>query len=119
MNVAAQQQKRFLSIHEYLSMELLQKQGIKTPRGGVAKTGAEAYEVAQKLGRFFYEDKGMGRRLSTGGHLQLTHTKMISFPSLHCLNWTDIALRTKHVCCSCSAYTHTITNEHRKEENMP
>jgi succinyl-CoA synthetase beta subunit len=52
MNVAAQQQKRFLSIHEYLSMELLQKQGIKTPRGGVAKTGAEAYEVAQKLGRF-------------------------------------------------------------------
>lgn len=50
MNVAAGQQKRFLSIHEYLSMELLQKQGIKTPRGGVAKTGAEAYEIAQKLG---------------------------------------------------------------------
>ncbi|KAF9939958.1 beta' subunit [Modicella reniformis] len=37
MNVAAQQQKRFLSVHEYLSMELLQKQGIKTHRGGVAK----------------------------------------------------------------------------------
>ncbi|KAF9099542.1 hypothetical protein BGX23_001183 [Mortierella sp. AD031] len=46
---AAQQQKRFLSIHEYLSMELLQKQGIKAPRGGVAKTGAEAYTVAKNL----------------------------------------------------------------------
>ncbi|KAF9100989.1 hypothetical protein BGX29_006095 [Mortierella sp. GBA35] len=46
---AAQQQKRFLSIHECLSMELLQKQGIKTPRGGVAKTGAEAYTVAKNL----------------------------------------------------------------------
>lgn len=31
-------------------MELLQKQGVKTPRGGVAKTGAEAYAVAEKLG---------------------------------------------------------------------
>jgi hypothetical protein len=51
MNIASQQQKRFLSIHEYLSMELLQKQGIKTPRGGVAKTGAEAYTVAENLGK--------------------------------------------------------------------
>jgi len=50
MNPAVQQ-KRFLSIHEYLSMELLQKQGIKTPRGGVAKSGAEAYAIAEKLGR--------------------------------------------------------------------
>ncbi|KAG9070077.1 beta' subunit [Linnemannia hyalina] len=30
MNIAGQQQKRFLSIHEYLLMELLQKNGVKT-----------------------------------------------------------------------------------------
>lgn len=53
MNPAAQQQqKRFLSIHEYLSMDLLSKQGIKTPRGGVAKSGAEAYKIAESLGKF-------------------------------------------------------------------
>lgn len=51
MNIVGQQQKRFLSIHEYLSMELLQKQGIKTPRGGVAKTGQEAYNIAKNLGK--------------------------------------------------------------------
>ncbi|KAF9987220.1 Succinate--CoA ligase [ADP-forming] subunit beta, mitochondrial [Modicella reniformis] len=48
MNPAAQQ-KRFLSIHEYMSMDLLKKQGIKTPRGGVAKSGAEAYKIAESL----------------------------------------------------------------------
>ncbi|KAG0035995.1 beta' subunit [Podila clonocystis] len=64
MNVAAGQQKRFLSIHEYLSMELLQKQGIKTPRGGVAKTGAEAFEVAQKLGT---EDMVIKAQVLAGG----------------------------------------------------
>lgn len=51
MNPAAQQ-KRFLSIHEYMSMDLLQKQGIKTPRGGVAKSGAEAFKIAETLGTF-------------------------------------------------------------------
>ncbi|KAG0253491.1 Succinate--CoA ligase [ADP-forming] subunit beta, mitochondrial, partial [Linnemannia exigua] len=59
-----QQQKRFLSIHEYLSMELLQKQGIKTPRGGVAKTGAEAYAVAKKLGT---EDMVIKAQVLAGG----------------------------------------------------
>lgn len=51
MNPAAQQ-KRFLSIHEYMSMDLLQKQGIKTPRGGVAKSGSEAFKIAESLGTF-------------------------------------------------------------------
>ncbi|KAG0355603.1 succinyl-CoA ligase subunit beta [Gamsiella multidivaricata] len=64
MNVATQQQKRFLSIHEYLSMELLQKQGIKTPRGGVAKTGSEAYAVAEKLGT---EDMVIKAQVLAGG----------------------------------------------------
>ncbi|KAJ1988405.1 succinate--CoA ligase beta chain [Dimargaris cristalligena] len=42
--------KRHLSIHEYLSMGLLNKYGIKTPRGEVAKTPEEAYQAALKLG---------------------------------------------------------------------
>ncbi|KAG0369442.1 Succinate--CoA ligase [ADP-forming] subunit beta, mitochondrial [Gamsiella multidivaricata] len=64
MNPAAQQQKRFLSIHEYMSMDLLQKQGIKTPRGGVAKSGAEAYKVAQSLGT---EDMVIKAQVLAGG----------------------------------------------------
>ncbi|KAJ3339287.1 hypothetical protein HDU93_008394 [Gonapodya sp. JEL0774] len=44
------QQSRFLSIHEHYSMGLLNKYGVKTPRGIVAKTAAEAYEAAGKLG---------------------------------------------------------------------
>ncbi|KAG0343443.1 beta' subunit [Podila humilis] len=62
--VTVHQQRRFLSIHEYLSMELLQKQGIKTPRGGVAKTGAEAYDVAHKLGT---EDMVIKAQVLAGG----------------------------------------------------
>ncbi|RUS19578.1 ATP-grasp domain-containing protein [Endogone sp. FLAS-F59071] len=45
----SRQQKRFLSIHEYLSVDLLRKYGINTPRGAVAKSPQEAFEVAQKL----------------------------------------------------------------------
>eukprot|EP00842_Homolaphlyctis_polyrhiza_P001555 jgi/Hompol1/23/HPOL_005203-RA len=41
---------RGLSIHEHLSMGLLQQYGIKTPRGGVAHTPAEAASVARSLG---------------------------------------------------------------------
>ncbi|KAG0285934.1 beta' subunit [Linnemannia gamsii] len=64
MSIAGQQQKRFLSIHEYLSMELLQKQGINTPRGDVAKTGAEAYTVAENLGT---EDMVIKAQVLAGG----------------------------------------------------
>ncbi|KAF9206721.1 Succinate--CoA ligase [ADP-forming] subunit beta, mitochondrial [Haplosporangium sp. Z 27] len=61
---AAQQQKRFLSIHEYMSMDLLQKQGIKTPRGGVAKSGAEAFKIAESLGT---EDMVIKAQVLAGG----------------------------------------------------
>ncbi|KAF9364292.1 Succinate--CoA ligase [ADP-forming] subunit beta, mitochondrial [Mortierella sp. NVP85] len=64
MNPAVQQQKRFLSIHEYLSMDLLGKQGIKTPRGGVAKSGAEAYKIAESLGT---EDMVIKAQVLAGG----------------------------------------------------
>ncbi|KAH8100505.1 succinate-CoA ligase [Cristinia sonorae] len=42
-------QKRFLSIHEYQSVELLNSYGIPTPLSIPAKTPQEAYDAAQKL----------------------------------------------------------------------
>lgn len=45
-----QQQKRFLSIHEYLSMELMNKYGIPTPRSVPAKSPKEALEAAKSFG---------------------------------------------------------------------
>ncbi|KJE89924.1 succinate-CoA ligase [Capsaspora owczarzaki ATCC 30864] len=48
--IAAQQPKRFLSLHEYLSMDILQQNGIATPKGRVAKTPEEAEQVAAELG---------------------------------------------------------------------
>ncbi|KAF9427817.1 Succinate--CoA ligase [ADP-forming] subunit beta, mitochondrial, partial [Entomortierella beljakovae] len=64
LNATAQQQKRFLSIHEYLSMGLLEKQGINTPKGYVAKSGAEAYTAAEKLGS---EDLVIKAQVLAGG----------------------------------------------------
>eukprot|EP00128_Syssomonas_multiformis_P010934 Colp12_sorted_trinity150504_noHs@28879 len=43
------QQIRKLSIHEYRSMELLQKYGVDTPRGNVARTPIEAEDAAKAL----------------------------------------------------------------------
>ncbi|ORY94159.1 hypothetical protein BCR43DRAFT_495970 [Syncephalastrum racemosum] len=47
---AQQQQKRFLNIHEYMSVDLLRKYGINAPKGQVAKTPEEAFEIAKRLG---------------------------------------------------------------------
>jgi len=44
------QQKRALSIHEYLSADLLRQYGIGVPKGSVAKTAAEAKKVANEIG---------------------------------------------------------------------
>ena len=46
---AAATQKRFLSIHEYLSMGMLNKFGIDTPKFIPAKSPEEAYEAAKKF----------------------------------------------------------------------
>lgn len=46
---AGRQQKRFLSIHEYQSMELLNKYDIPTPRSIPAKTPQEAAEAAKQF----------------------------------------------------------------------
>ncbi|CZT11486.1 ATP-specific succinyl-CoA synthetase beta subunit [Rhynchosporium agropyri] len=44
------QQKRALSIHEYLSADLLRQYGIGVPQGSVAKSAAEAEAIAKKIG---------------------------------------------------------------------
>uniref|UniRef100_A0A663MB17 ATP-grasp fold succinyl-CoA synthetase-type domain-containing protein n=1 Tax=Athene cunicularia TaxID=194338 RepID=A0A663MB17_ATHCN len=45
-----QQQQRWLSLHEYMSMGLLQEAGISVPHGLVAKTPDEAYKIAKEIG---------------------------------------------------------------------
>ncbi|KAI8097173.1 uncharacterized protein BX664DRAFT_275717 [Halteromyces radiatus] len=45
-----QQQKRFLNIHEYLSVDVMRQYGINAPKGAVAKSPEEAFEVAKRLG---------------------------------------------------------------------
>ncbi|XP_032833562.1 succinate--CoA ligase [ADP-forming] subunit beta, mitochondrial [Petromyzon marinus] len=44
------QQRRQLSLHEYMSMELLQEAGVKVPKGTVATSVEEAYKVAKGMG---------------------------------------------------------------------
>jgi len=43
-------QRRFLSIHEYQSVNLLNSYGIATPKSIAAKTPEEAFEVAKNFG---------------------------------------------------------------------
>ncbi|KAL9108092.1 MAG: hypothetical protein Q9227_007067 [Pyrenula ochraceoflavens] len=45
-----EQQKRNLSIHEYLSARLLKSYGVGVPDGEVAKTAEEAEAIAKKIG---------------------------------------------------------------------
>jgi succinyl-CoA synthetase beta subunit len=40
---------RHLSLHEHYSMDLLRQYGIHVPKGSVAKTGDEAFEIAKGL----------------------------------------------------------------------
>ncbi|OBT67960.1 succinyl-CoA ligase subunit beta, mitochondrial [Pseudogymnoascus sp. 23342-1-I1] len=48
--IGASQQTRALSIHEYLSADLLRQYGIGVPQGSVAKNAAEAEAIAKKIG---------------------------------------------------------------------
>lgn len=41
--------RRHLAIHEYLSAEILSKYGVGVPKGGPARSGAEAAKVAESL----------------------------------------------------------------------
>jgi len=49
-HVAQNQQVRKLSVHEHVSMTLLKDAGVPTPKFGVAKTSAEARNIAEELG---------------------------------------------------------------------
>jgi len=57
-------QKRNLSIHEYLSANLLKSYGVGVPAGEVAKTAEEAEEVAKKIGS---EDMVIKAQVLAGG----------------------------------------------------
>lgn len=52
-----QQQQRNLSLHEYLSMDLLREAGVSVPKGFVAKSSDEAYAIAKKLGTYKQKQK--------------------------------------------------------------
>jgi len=49
-HVAQNQQVRKLSVHEHVSMTLLKDANVPTPKFGVAKTSAEARNIAEELG---------------------------------------------------------------------
>lgn len=46
-----QQQRRNLSLHEYMSIGLLKEAGISVPAGMVASSSEEAYAVAKQIGK--------------------------------------------------------------------
>ncbi|CCM01646.1 uncharacterized protein FIBRA_03707 [Fibroporia radiculosa] len=48
--IASAGQRRFLSIHEYQSVKLLNSYGISTPKGIPAQSPQEAYEIAKQFG---------------------------------------------------------------------
>ncbi|CAB4043963.1 succinate-- ligase [ADP-forming] subunit beta, mitochondrial-like, partial [Paramuricea clavata] len=40
---------RYLSLHEYQSIQLLEDAGVLTPKGGVAETPQQAYEIGEVI----------------------------------------------------------------------
>ncbi|CAF9924762.1 MAG: Succinate--CoA ligase [ADP-forming] subunit beta, mitochondrial [Gomphillus americanus] len=58
------QQKRNLSIHEYLSANLLKEYGVGVPNGAVARSAAEAEEVSKSIGS---EDQVIKAQVLAGG----------------------------------------------------
>ncbi|XP_053116369.1 succinate--CoA ligase [ADP-forming] subunit beta, mitochondrial-like [Hemicordylus capensis] len=58
------QQRRNLSLHEYLSMELLKEAGVAVPKGLVARTPEEAYKAAKEIGT---EDLVVKAQVLAGG----------------------------------------------------
>ncbi|KAJ3184829.1 beta' subunit [Gaertneriomyces sp. JEL0708] len=64
VNIAHRMQTRNLSIHEHMSMGLLQKYGVNIPRGEVATTPQQAEEIARRLGS---EDVVVKAQVLAGG----------------------------------------------------
>ncbi|KAF1986945.1 succinate-CoA ligase [Aulographum hederae CBS 113979] len=63
----APQQKRALSIHEYLSADMLKSYGIGVPKGDVARTPQEAETVAQKIAGKDNDDMVIKAQVLAGG----------------------------------------------------
>lgn len=70
------QQKQFtrnLNVHEYVAIDMLKKHGVNVPKGGVARSPEEAYEVATSIGSSDFVIKaqvlagGRGRGTFDGG----------------------------------------------------
>ncbi|XP_058035345.1 succinate--CoA ligase [ADP-forming] subunit beta, mitochondrial-like [Ahaetulla prasina] len=57
-------QRRCLSLHEYLSMQLLKEAGVSVPKALVAKTPEEAFQAAKKIGT---EDLVVKAQVLAGG----------------------------------------------------
>ncbi|XP_034279409.1 succinate--CoA ligase [ADP-forming] subunit beta, mitochondrial-like [Pantherophis guttatus] len=57
-------QRRDLSLHEYLSMQLLKEAGVSVPKALVAKTPEEAFQAAEKIGT---EDLVVKAQVLAGG----------------------------------------------------
>jgi succinyl-CoA synthetase beta subunit len=45
-------QNRYLSLHEYVSMGLLEEAGIRVPKYRVAESAEQAYRIASSQGSF-------------------------------------------------------------------
>ncbi|KAK1775464.1 ATP-grasp domain-containing protein [Copromyces sp. CBS 386.78] len=60
----SQQQRRALSIHEYLSADLLRQYGVGVPKGENARNAAEAEAIAKKIGG---EDMVIKAQVLAGG----------------------------------------------------
>ena len=48
---------RYLSLHEYQSIQLLEDAGVLTPKGGVASTPQQAYEIGEIIGKLLLLDR--------------------------------------------------------------
>ncbi len=62
------QQKRHLSVHEYVSMTLLRDAEVPTPKFGVAKTPQEASDIARQLDCLDLVVKAQVGDHQAGGH---------------------------------------------------
>eukprot|EP01088_Endostelium_zonatum_P014887 TRINITY_DN3429_c0_g1_i1.p1 TRINITY_DN3429_c0_g1~~TRINITY_DN3429_c0_g1_i1.p1 ORF type:complete len:458 (-),score=136.83 TRINITY_DN3429_c0_g1_i1:214-1587(-) len=59
--------RRFLNVHEYLSQELMRQENIKVPRGKIAHTAEEAYQIASDFEKEGIQDMVVKAQVLSGG----------------------------------------------------
>lgn len=77
-----QQQRRNLSLHEYMSIGLLKEAGISVPAGMVASSSEEAYTVAKQIGephrtRTTFSDQAVELKKSDAHLSDRSHSKKL------------------------------------------